>query len=359
MTFDPRILAARELGILRNHLAAAGYQSGSLAESFGIASADILIADVARHSLHLWNSTRTSPTAILAKLFMFCAPVPMHLFDSLPGPLTAILREYGLVAVDAAGCVTGKVSVNEIGGYYYLADRLFENRSGIVSLTPSADACMPPHASSLELMKAIESTRPGSTILDVGCGSGCLSLPFAGTGGKITGIDISDRAVAFACANASLNGLTAEFSHADWKEYKPPQRYDHVVFNSPSAAMAFEFANLGIPRLLAPGGHARIWLRCEVLAEDGDIYGTISRATSIAPQFILQITAHDESPFSLSAAAIESGKRPRRTLLVKHASEWNGYVDSLRSRGVAEVASIVLDISHNRAPLAGVRVTIV
>ena len=42
-------------------------------------------------------------------------------------------------------------------------------------------------------MKAIARGRTGSAVLDVGCGSGCLSLPLARPAGHVTGIDTSGR----------------------------------------------------------------------------------------------------------------------------------------------------------------------
>jgi SAM-dependent methyltransferase len=351
VTFDPNRLAEHDLRPLGVLLLDAGYRTRTLAESLKLADAEALLADAARNSFIHCDSLGTSPPAILGRLFLLCAPVPVPIFGKLPGSLMQALYEYGLVQIDADGRhVVGKVSITEVDGYYFLADRLFENRFGDICVTISADICMPPHASSFELSKAIARVPCGLKLLDIGCGSGCLSLPLAGSADLVTGIDISSRAVAFARANASLNGARARFAHADWEQFDSQEHYDQVFFNSPDAGEAFRFVNNGIPRFLRRSGRAQVWLNCEVLAEDGDIQGTVHRMSAIEQQFDVRILVNDGSPFSLNREALAQGKRPPRTLLVEHSSEWREYVDSLRSRDVVEVASIVLDVTGHDGP---------
>ncbi len=346
-TFDPGTLAGHELEDLRQGLLDADYRTEALAKSLGVAGAQALLSDTARISLLCCDSLGTSPSAILGQLFLLCAPVPARVFGGLPRPLAQSLREHGLVqAGPGTQQVLGRVSMTEIDGSYFLADRLFENRSGAITVTMPDDVCMPPHASSFELMRAITRGPGGSAVLDVGCGSGCLSLPLARAADLVTGIDISRRAIAFARANASLNGVTAHFEHAAWKEYDPRQRYDHIVFNTPGPAVAFDFVTAGIPRLLAPGGRAEVWLTCEVLAQDGDVGGTVDRMSSLGAPFSWRIVVNDGSPCALSRAAVTSRRRPGHTLVVRHPSEWRGYVESLHRRGVVEIASIVLEITR-------------
>jgi len=332
---------------LRAGLLDAGYRTQTLAESLGVGGAEALLSDIARISLICCDFLGTSSSAILGKLFLLCAPVPMHIFHKLPEPLSQSLHEHGLVQIDSDGQhAIGRVSITEVDGFYFLTDRLFENRFSTITVAIPDDVCMPPHASSFELMKAIARARGGSTVLDVGCGSGCLSLPLARSADLVTGIDISGRAIAFARANASLNGVRAQFENAAWENYNPQQRYDHILFNTPGPTAAFDFVSAGIPRFLAPGGHAEVWLTCEVLAEDGDIRGAVDRMSTIESPFDLRIMVNDRSPCSLSREAVASRRRPGHTLVVKHPAEWRAYAESLHSRGVVEVASIVLEIEH-------------
>lgn len=64
--------------------------------------------------------------------------------------------------------------------------------------------------------------RPGDSVLDLGTGSGILLLEAARHGATGLGIDCSERALAFARANAVLNGLEAQvrFEHRDMTQ--PP-----------------------------------------------------------------------------------------------------------------------------------------
>lgn len=346
MTFDPSALTTQDLQQLRQFLAEADYTTGTLAEILGIPGGERLLADVARTSLLHADYLGSSPAATLGKLFLLCAATPKSTLHGLPRQLLTFLYEHDLVEIDAdTMCAFGKVTMSEIRGYIYMADRLFENRFGEITVPSHQDICMPPHASSFELMRAITRTPRRASVLDIGCGSGCLALPLARSGCAVTAIDICGRAVAFAQANAILNDVAARFEHASWIDFQPSQRYEHIVFNSPDAATAFEFLTAGMPRLLAPGGLAQVWLTCEVLAEDDGVDGTIAREIGTG-SFAWTAEPNDGSPFSLGRAAVESGKRPQNTLLVTNPSEWRGYVRSLRDRGVAEVASVVIQVGH-------------
>ena len=348
MSFHPSVLATKDLGYLRDSLHAVGYRTDALAANLGLSNAEALLADVARNSFIYSDSLQHSPVDILFNLFLFCAPVSMDAFFALPKRLTRELLEHNLVRVESeGGLVIGNVTISEINGCLYLADRLFENRLGTIKLTFSSDSCMPPHVSSFELMQAISSGCSSPAVLDVGCGSGCLTLPLARSAGVAVGIDINDRAVEFARINAALNGMQVGFEHVEWENFLPDRRYDHIVFNAPNANSAFAFLAGGIPRLLATGGRAHIWLWCEVLASDGGVQGTVSRLANIDPAISLRIVANDDSPFSLSRHAITAGERPWRTLLVERTSDWPSYIDSLRRRGVIEVVSLVLEISNS------------
>ncbi len=57
-----------------------------------------------------------------------------------------------------------------------------------------------------------ECLQDGETLLDYGCGSGILAIAAARLGAlRVDGVDIDPQAVAAACDNATLNGVTAHF----------------------------------------------------------------------------------------------------------------------------------------------------
>lgn len=79
-------------------------------------------------------------------------------------------------------------------------------RYGDIKMIPGGgfgDLSHPTTRIMLELMKG----KTGNRILDIGCGSGILSLAAAKMGGQIVGIDIDPVAVAHAEKNRVLNGL--------------------------------------------------------------------------------------------------------------------------------------------------------
>ena len=56
---------------------------------------------------------------------------------------------------------------------------------------------------------------PGSTLLDVACGAGQLSLPAARKGIRVTGLDLASNLVELARASAAAEGLVVEFDQGD------------------------------------------------------------------------------------------------------------------------------------------------
>jgi SAM-dependent methyltransferase len=76
--------------------------------------------------------------------------------------------------------------------------------------------------------------RPGDHVLDVACGSGNSALPAAelvGPGGRVLGVDFSDRLLAFARAKAEQAGLdNAEFRLGDMRDLElPAASFDAVL----------------------------------------------------------------------------------------------------------------------------------
>ena len=72
---------------------------------------------------------------------------------------------------------------------------------------------------------------PGMRCLDVRCGAGQATLPMArlaGTTGQVVGIDLEERLLAQARAEASRQGLKAEFRSGDVADLHEERSYDLV-----------------------------------------------------------------------------------------------------------------------------------
>nr|ACN38364.1 putative sisomicin methyltransferase [Micromonospora inyonensis] len=109
--------------------------------------------------------------------------------------------------------------------------------------------------------------RGGARALDMGCGSGVLSLVLADRYESVLGVDVNPRAVALSRLNAALNGLTnVTFREGDM--FEPAEgRFSRIVFNSPTNEEGSEFVDLleagepiletffrDVPRKLESGG---------------------------------------------------------------------------------------------------------
>src|SRR4029079_8098195 len=76
--------------------------------------------------------------------------------------------------------------------------------------------------------------KPGSTVLDVGCGSGASAIPAAqtvGPRGRVIGVDLAERLLALAQAKADAQNLSnIEFRQADMEKLGyPDESFDAVV----------------------------------------------------------------------------------------------------------------------------------
>lgn len=95
-------------------------------------------------------------------------------------------------------------------------------------------------------------TRPGDSVLDVGCGSGVLAIGAMRFGAaRAVGIDIAPAAVPTTLANAAANGVRVEVSTTPLEEMDG--RYGLVLANILAPALVALAPHLR--RVLAEGGH--------------------------------------------------------------------------------------------------------
>ncbi len=79
-----------------------------------------------------------------------------------------------------------------------------------------------------------ESVRPGTTVLDLGCGSGVVGLLAARRGARVVAADINPDAVIAARDNAADNHLPVEARLGDlFDPIELDERFDAIAFNPP------------------------------------------------------------------------------------------------------------------------------
>lgn len=96
-----------------------------------------------------------------------------------------------------------------------------------VPATVFGDASHPTTATCLEMLDGI--VGPGTALLDVGCGSGALSVAGSLRGAAVTSIDIDAEAVAATADNAVRNGVVVSVSATPLREITG--EFDVVVAN--------------------------------------------------------------------------------------------------------------------------------
>ncbi|MEY9878218.1 SAM-dependent methyltransferase [Streptacidiphilus sp. MAP12-33] len=348
---DIDALPAADLSALGRCLRQSGYTTGRVRRLLELADpVEEILANTGRYSWQCWDqlAESTEPPSVLGRLFLFCGQVPTAELDGLDPALTTLLRRLGLVepVPDDPAKVRAVVALTEFQGRYFLSDTLFERVGHDLLVSADESRCMPPHASSLELFSALRKPDHARSFLDVGCGSGCQSVLFASEYERVTGFDPNPASAAFARANASLNGVRADYAVAGWESFSADEPFDHVAFNTPDADTAFAFINAGLDAVLAPSGRAQVWLVCEIAQSEGNLQGALRRRLRNPQDWQVTTLVHRDSPLSLTQGDILARRLPYGTLLVGHPSEREAFFRRLAERRTVEIVSTTLTVQR-------------
>jgi SAM-dependent methyltransferase len=328
-----------------------GYTTQAVRDMLKIGDpAETVLADIARYSLIYSKKLEkiNNELSVITKLFFFCRKVGTSELDLLRPDLRFPLRQLGLITLDSRSseAVRGTVAMTEYDGRYFCSDRIFEHLGEHFELNSSEDACMPLHASSLELLKTLRRPPGAESFLDVGCGTGCQSILFAGQYKKVFGFDPNPHCIQYATANSHLNNVQARYVTAGWESITAfAEPYHHIAFNAPSAQSAFDFIADGCQRMLGKGGIAQVWTTFEVSSEDGDAIKALEHRLRLPDGLELAESVwNPESPFALSQQNIAARRLPVHYLPLPRAVSRRDYLDGLAERGVIEVASVTLNL---------------
>ena len=130
---------------------------------------------------------------------------------------------------------------------------------------------LPPEVTNREADFLVEQLelRPGSHVLDVPCGHGRLTLELAARGFRMTGVDLSEDALAFARADAAERGPEVDWQRRDMRDLPWPESFDAAFCVGNSFGYLEDGQNevflAAVERTLKPG--ARFVLNCATVAE--------------------------------------------------------------------------------------------
>jgi SAM-dependent methyltransferase len=135
----------------------------------------------------------------------------------------------------------------------------------------------------------------GRMVLDVGCGAGVDLARFAKGGADVTGIDLTESAIALARTNFEQQGLTGRFDVADGEHLPFPDNWFDLVFAHgvvQYTASPQQLVN-ECHRVLKPGGRAVF-----------QVYNRISWLNALSKLMKVSLE-HDDAPVLLKFSAAE------------------------------------------------------
>ncbi|MGC4987354.1 50S ribosomal protein L11 methyltransferase [Streptomyces sp. DT193] len=361
--FDESVLhhpnSRASLRELAGHLTRAGFDEYSAAQLLGAPNPEHLIANPTRYAFFTDATRPAPPTAaanVLTSLFILNRPLPSNwVRGALDPELVDLLRSTHLLTL-TDDVFRGRVSLTPYRSRYFLSDQLFGNpRPQVLETHAAADLVMPPHASTLIALDTVAAIE--DSFLDVGCGSGFLALNADREHGRRAGIDLNPRCVAFASANAELNGEEAVFDVADFATHTLPatKRYGALLFNAPTRPVVdsadgefgqttgehvIRTAAAVTPQLLRPDGTAHVLTLIEVPKRFGTATDIIHHWLADTTTSEVTVTELENPQFSVTARQMRDRKLHAQSVLVHSAAQAEQLVRALEARDVVTVALV-------------------
>jgi SAM-dependent methyltransferase len=173
------------------------------------------------------------------------------------------------------------------------------------------------------LRQAVEQRwyRPGTRVLDVGCGAGTNAMFLARNGFRASGVDLAPAAIAAAKSRADRRGLSVDFRVADALRLPYPRGFfggllDVGCFHTLPIKLRTAYSR-ELARVLRRRGH---YIVSWVSRESAQPYGPPHRpsleeaATAFEEEFLFLRTEFERpsgAPFSVYHALLERRTRPR------------------------------------------------
>lgn len=169
--------------------------------------------------------------------------------------------------------------------------------------------------------------RPGSRILDVGCGTGRHAIELAKRGYQVTGVDISKGMLAQAASAAQEADVLVEWIHADATRFKASSRYDAAI-------------------CLCEGAFGLLSLNGDPIKHDYAILDNIHAALSPGAGFILTALNGLRLVRQFTQEDVESGRFDPATMTETSTMSWESpkgrHEVIVRERGYAPTELVML-----------------
>ncbi|HEX9243771.1 MAG TPA: methyltransferase [Anaeromyxobacter sp.] len=195
--------------------------------------------------LYLRRLATPRPLHVLIRLFGLFAPVNEAEARGALAPLTPEGLERAGLVERCDGQLRAKVGLTAFEGLLLAHDRIEETADQL-----AADHVLGVNPSTVNLAQLTIRRRVRSA-LDIGCGQGAQALLLARVAERVTGVDVNERALAFARFNACVNGVrNVEWLAGDFFAPVAGRRFDLIVSNPPyviSPESRFVFRDGGRP----------------------------------------------------------------------------------------------------------------
>ena len=330
---------------MRERLAEAGYTTKRLEETLGAGRISFGAAELAVHERRLAPG---APFSALVRLFLLGLPLPASEAAAALAPVeVATLIESGwLEAADEAVRATLKLVPH--GDLLIASDRDADGPTG-------SDWVAGIHPPSVTLAK-LTVRRPEARALDVGTGNGIQALLSSRHAEAVIATDVNPRALAFAGANARLNGLAnIELRQGSYLEPVAGERFDLITCNPPyviSPESQYAYRDSGLqgdtvsrevvqqaPELLDEGGFAHLlisWAHAP-----GDWWSQLERWVegNGCDSWLLYFGSDD--PVTHAAGWLKPVARDEPERFREQLDKWLDYLEGLGIEAIAHGAVIL------------------
>ncbi|TDB99956.1 hypothetical protein E1091_05880 [Micromonospora fluostatini] len=328
----PKGRAARLLPAL---FRAVGFTAEQVVATLGATDPVDLVSNTGTYALftdHLSDQLCRTPAGLLTQLFVRNAPVPADDYRTvLPEELRRALYCSGIVT-GTTDLVRGRFSVTPVASRYFLSDQLFAfDDAGDVELTDGVDVVLPPHASSMALLRYAAEAEPGGPLIDVGSGCGVLGVSLAA---RVLVEDVTTGG--FAVPDGSL------------LLFNTPTTIRYADEGRPSAAMPPRRALESVVGLLPAGRgcHARLFLVVEVPRGGRSASDLVASWLTDVPVDRLDVREIRDSAAFVPAAMISQGRVDPQCPLLRHGGDAPLLARHLRDREIHEVVPVTVSVSR-------------